>query len=218
MDADAFTRLQSLMATLRAQCPWDRVQTHATLRRHLLEEAYEVLDALDHLDESSYDDLCEELGDLLFQVVFHAHLASETGQFDLGDVADGITNKLIARHPDIFNPGDKVDPSPSASARWERDKMSAKGRSSVMDGIPATLPALLYATKVLSKAQVVKPEVVAEPTHHPQFANEAELGDQLMAIVHAARDANLDPEAALRRAARALEAATRAAEAGSSDS
>lgn len=218
MDADAFTRLQDLMATLRAQCPWDRVQTHATLRRHLLEEAYEVLDALDHLDEGSYGDLCEELGDLLFQVVFHAHLASEADQFDLVDVADGITNKLIARHPDIFNPSVKDDPSPSASTRWERDKMSAKGRSSVMDGIPATLPALLYATKVLSKAQAVTPEVVTEPAHRPQFANEAELGDQLMAIVYAARDANLDPEAALRRAARSLEAATRLAEAGSSDS
>jgi tetrapyrrole methylase family protein/MazG family protein len=139
---------------LRAECPWDREQTHQSLRRHLLEEAYEVLEALDHLDVEAgegFDALEEELGDLLFQVVFHARLAAEEGRFTLADVARGIGDKLVARHPHVF--GDATATSADELATtWEQAKVAEKGRDSVMDGIPAALPALLYAQKVQRKA------------------------------------------------------------------
>ena len=143
---------------LRAECPWDREQTHQSLRRHLLEEAYEVLEALDHLDPEAgdgggggFDALEEELGDLLFQIVFHARLAAEEGRFTLADVARGVSTKLIGRHPHVF--GDApADDAEALAAQWERAKVAEKGRASVMDGIPAALPALLYAQKVQRKA------------------------------------------------------------------
>lgn len=139
---------------LRAECPWDREQTHQSLRRHLLEEAYEVLEALDHLDPEAgagFDALEEELGDLLFQIVFHARLAAEEGRFTLADVARGVSSKLIGRHPHVF--GDApADDAAALEDRWERAKVAEKGRTSVMDGIPAALPALLYAQKVQRKA------------------------------------------------------------------
>jgi tetrapyrrole methylase family protein / MazG family protein len=140
---------------LRTECPWDRAQTHHSLRRHLLEEAYEVLEALDHLDAEAgegFDALEEELGDLLFQVVLHARLAAEEGRFTLADVARGVSTKLIGRHPHVF--GDATAASAEEVAdRWEQLKKAEKGRASVMDGIPAALPALLYAQKVQRKAE-----------------------------------------------------------------
>ena len=139
---------------LRAECPWDREQTHHSLRRHLLEEAYEVLEALDHLDVAGgegFDELEEELGDLLFQVVLHSRLATEEGRFTLADVAEGVSTKLIGRHPHVF--GDAAYASADeVAAHWEQLKKAEKGRASVMDGIPAALPALLYAHKVQRKA------------------------------------------------------------------
>jgi tetrapyrrole methylase family protein/MazG family protein len=144
---------------LRAECPWDREQTHQSLRLHLLEEAYEVLEALDHLDagateaetDAAFEALEEELGDLLFQIVFHARLAAEEGRFTLADVARGVSTKLVGRHPHVF--GDATATSAEElAARWEQAKVAEKGRASVMDGIPGTLPALLYAQKVQRKA------------------------------------------------------------------
>jgi tetrapyrrole methylase family protein / MazG family protein len=139
---------------LRAECPWDREQTHQSLRRHLLEEVYEVLEALDHLDVDAgegFDALEEELGDLLFQVVLHSRLATEEGRFTLADVAEGVSTKLIGRHPHVFGDASYAS-ADEVAAHWEQLKKAEKGRASVMDGIPAALPALLYAHKVQRKA------------------------------------------------------------------
>jgi tetrapyrrole methylase family protein/MazG family protein len=188
---------------LRAECPWDRQQTHHSLRHHLLEEAYEVLEALDHLDVDAgegFDALEEELGDLLFQVFFHATLATEEGRFTLADVVRGISDKLIGRHPHVF--GDvAVDDPDEVAERWERLKKAEKGRSSVMDGIPATLPALLYALKVQRKAssQGVDWRTLVE--------GDDALGDtgrRLLDLVDDARAAGDDPETELRIAAEHL--------------
>lgn len=153
--ASEVERFHQLVRRLRAECPWDAEQTHASLTRHLLEETYEVLDALDHVDEDTgagFADLEEELGDLLFQVVFHSVLAAEEGQFTLADVARGIHDKLHARHPHVFDPQPGVNDTAHLTAEWERRKVQEKGRASVMDGIPAALPALAYAAKVQKKA------------------------------------------------------------------
>jgi tetrapyrrole methylase family protein / MazG family protein len=185
---------------LRAECPWDRQQTHQSLRHHLLEEAYEVLEALDHLDIEAgegFDALEEELGDLLFQVFLHATLATEEGRFTLEDVVRGISDKLVGRHPHVF--GDAtVDSADEVAERWERLKKAEKGRASVMDGIPATLPALAYALKVQRKAasQGVDWRTLLEADDAP-----AALGRRLLDIVDDARAAGVDPETELRVAA-----------------
>ena len=153
--AGEVARFHELVRTLRAECPWDREQTHASLTRHLLEETYEVLEAIDHVDEDAgtgFEALEEELGDLLFQVVFHSVLAAEEGQFTLADVARGIHDKLHARHPHVFEPGAAATDVAQLTVDWERRKVEEKGRDSVMDGIPAALPALAYAAKVQKKA------------------------------------------------------------------
>ena len=138
------------MRRLRAECPWDREQTHQSLTRHLLEESYEVLDAIDLLgadEDEGYVALEEELGDLLFQVVFHATLGAEEGRFTLADVARGIHDKLVLRHPHVFAEVE-VDGADEVVTNWEAIKKAEKGRESVFDGIPTGLPALLYALKV----------------------------------------------------------------------
>jgi tetrapyrrole methylase family protein/MazG family protein len=185
---------------LRAECPWDRQQTHHSLRHHLLEEAYEVLEALDHLDVDAgdgFDALEEELGDLLFQVFLHATLATEEGRFTLADVVRGISDKLIGRHPHVF--GDvTIDDADEVAQRWEGLKKAEKGRSSVMDGVPATLPALAYALKVQRKAasQGVDWRTLLE-------GDDAlgETGRRLLDLVDDARAAGDDPETELRIAA-----------------
>jgi tetrapyrrole methylase family protein / MazG family protein len=185
---------------LRAECPWDRQQTHQSLRHHLLEEAYEVLEALDHLDVAAgegFDALEEELGDLLFQVFLHATLATEEGRFTLEDVVRGISDKLVGRHPHVF--GDAtVDSADEVAERWERLKKAEKGRASVMDGIPATLPALAYALKVQRKAasQGVDWRTLLEGDDAP-----GAFGRRLLDIVDDARTAGDDPETELRVAA-----------------
>ena len=141
-------RLVALAGDLRARCEWDRVQTHASLRRHLLEESYEVLDAIDELpSDDGWDHLEEELGDLLFQVVFHSQLAREEGRFAFADVARGIHDKLFCRHPHLFGL-DESDAADSSERSWEDRKRAEKGRSSVLDGVPASLPALARADKL----------------------------------------------------------------------
>jgi tetrapyrrole methylase family protein/MazG family protein len=177
--AAELVRLDELVHVLRQQCPWDREQTHGSLARHLLEESYEALEAIDALStvDRAGDDgdgpggtssgragtggeelvvahLEEELGDLLFQVYFHAVLAAEEGRFTLADVARGVHDKLVSRHPHVF--GDVVADTPEElAANWEAMKKSEKNRSSVTEGIPAALPALALVAKLQRKALAV---------------------------------------------------------------
>ncbi|MBX3284516.1 MAG: MazG family protein [Actinobacteria bacterium] len=215
-----------LVATLRSECPWDAEQTHRTLTRHLLEETYEVLEALEavgdggpEVDANAYAHLEEELGDLLFQIVFHTTLATEAGAFGLADVARGIHDKLVHRHPHVFG-AVQVGGADDVVANWEAIKKAEKGRDSVFDGIPSNLPALLYALKVHKKADGVARAVVAElPTVAAAVAaaeatpDDAALGDLLLAAVALARAADVDPETALRGAAARLRDRARVAEA-----
>ncbi|HEU5045984.1 MAG TPA: MazG family protein, partial [Nocardioidaceae bacterium] len=189
------------MDRLRTGCPWDREQTHRSLARYLLEETYETLEAIDTGDQAH---LREELGDLLLQVVFHARIAAESGDagFDVDDVAGGIVEKLVHRHPHVFAGLDVADRD-EVEANWETLKAAEKGRASVLDGIPAALPALALADKVLGRAS----KVGVAPA--PQ---DETLGDQLLALVVRARDAGLDPEQELRDAVRRLAEAVRTAE------
>ena len=143
---------------LRRECPWDQEQTHASLTRHLLEESYEALDALERFatvgDEESVAHAEEELGDLLFQIVFHAELADEEGLFNFATIADAVRDKLIGRHPHVF--GDTVvHDADEVARRWEVIKREEKGRLSVTDGIAWQLPALTLYTKLLAKAVLV---------------------------------------------------------------
>jgi tetrapyrrole methylase family protein / MazG family protein len=197
---------------LRADCPWDREQTHQSLRRHLIEEAYEVLEAIDHLDVAAgegFDALEEELGDLLFQVVFHATLAAEEGRFTLADVARGIATKLIGRHPHVF--GDATaESAEEVASRWEQIKKDEKGRASVMDGIPVALPALLFASKVQKKAASEGVE------WRTLVADDGALTDgarRLLAVVDEVRLSGEDPETELRLAAEHVRDRFRAREA-----
>jgi tetrapyrrole methylase family protein / MazG family protein len=202
-------RFAELVRTLRAECPWDREQTHASLTRHLLEEAYEVLDAIDDVDVEAgtgFDALEEELGDLLFQVVFHSVLAAEEGQFTLADVTRGIHDKLHARHPHVFDAGTPATDVAQLALEWERRKVVEKGRGSVMDGIPATLPSLAYAAKVQKKAS-------SQGVDWRRLAGDLDpWAARVLDLVDEARDAGVDPELALRRAVSAVTERYRAAE------
>ena len=200
--AAELVRFHHLVRRLRAECPWDREQTHASLTRHLLEETYEVLEAIDHVDEatgSGYEHLEEELGDLLFQVVFHSVLAAEEGQFTLADVAQGIHDKLRDRHPHVFDPEAGDVDTTTLATEWERRKVEEKGRDSVMDGIPAALPALAYAAKVQKKAASQGVDWRTLPGIEP-----GSLEERLLALVDEARTAGEDPETRLRAAVAAL--------------
>jgi len=193
-------RFDELVRTLRERCPWDREQTHRTLTRHLLEETYEVLEAIEALpldvddveSGEGFDHLEEELGDLLFQVVFHATLAAEEGHFTLADVARGIHDKLVHRHPHVFA-GVQADTPDQVITNWEQIKRAEKGRSSIMDGIGEGLPSLLYAHKVQRKAASVGLEPVAD--------DRDPMGAELFALVDRCRQAHIDPEATLRATA-----------------
>ncbi len=208
-------RFADLAGELRRRCPWDREQTHQSLRGHLLEETYEVLEALDAVDPegpTGYEQLEEELGDLLYQIVFHSVLASEEGQFTLADVAQGIHDKLKARHPHVFGPGASNQTTPGDGdqaletdqgsdgdqaletdqvlVNWEAIKREEKGRASVMDGIPPGLPALLFADKVIHKARSVGVEPEVDTTT---------VAGRLYEAVRAAQSAGLDAESELRQ-------------------
>jgi len=207
--AGAFVKLDELVRQLRSECPWDAEQTHASLRRHLLEETYEVLEAIDLVVSNNgdgYVELEEELGDLLFQVFFHARLAAEQGQFTISDVADGIHDKLVIRHPHVFG-----DADPAATVLgWELSKQAEKGRESVMDGLGETLPALLYALKTQKRAAATGfsgpdlewalADVRDELEEVTQDPSEHEVGDLLFASVQVARMLDVDPEHGLRQA------------------
>lgn len=206
----AFARFDTLVRRLRQDCPWDAEQTHASLRRYLLEESYETLEALDHLDadpaagesdEERFADLQEELGDLLYQIFFHSILATEAGWFDVAQVAEGIHDKLYERHPHVFQ-GEQLGLD-ELSTRWEESKREEKGRESVMDGIPAALPALLYATKVQKKALAIG-QTIGASTGGLEAATEADVGALLFSAVALAREIGIDAESALRQHAVAV--------------
>ncbi|MDQ3756634.1 MAG: nucleoside triphosphate pyrophosphohydrolase [Actinomycetota bacterium] len=204
--AAELVRFHELVRTLRERCPWDKEQTHRTLTRHLLEETYEVLEAIEADDP---DHLCEELGDLLFQVFFHAVLGAEAGHFDLADVACGIHDKLVHRHPHVFG-SVSADTAGEVMKNWEQIKQEEKGRASLMDGIPGDLPSLLHAHKVQRKAASVGfdwpdigpvyGKVLEELDEVREDPSDDEVGDLLFAVVNLARHLGVDPEAALRGA------------------
>jgi XTP/dITP diphosphohydrolase len=196
--------LVTVMDRLRTECPWDREQTHRSLAKYLLEETYETLEAIDTED---YVHLREELGDLLLQVLFHARVAAEAEDgFTIDDVAGGIVDKLVHRHPHVFA-GLDVEDADEVDRNWERLKAAEKGRASVLDGIPAALPALSLADKVLGRAARVG---VAPGTG--TSADDGLLGDRLLALVVEARAQGLDAEQELRDAVRRLTDAVRATE------
>jgi tetrapyrrole methylase family protein/MazG family protein len=209
-------RLDELVHVLRIRCPWDRSQSHRSLARHLLEETYETLDAIEILSAAepdvapeAVDHLAEELGDLLFQIYFHAVLAGEEGRFTLADVARGVHDKLVARHPHVF--GDIVALTPEdVAADWEARKLGEKGRTSVTEGIPSALPALALATELQRKAQSVGldppdpadlrrrvAEALDELDRPGPEPSEA-VGELLFRLADAARRRGVDPESALR--------------------
>ena len=209
---------------LRAECPWDREQTHHSLVGHLVEEAYETVEALSRLapaapggdpDYGAYAEVEEELGDLLLQVVFHATLAAEAGAFDVEEVAEGIRRKLVRRHPHVF--GDvEASSSDQVLANWEHLKAEEKDRDSLMDDIPTAIPSMARADKMQRRAasvgfdwHTIDPVVdkiheelgeLHEVLDDPERAA-AELGDLLFAVVNLARHLRLDAELALRHAA-----------------
>jgi len=216
---DAMNELVALMAALRAPgtgCPWDLEQDFRTIAPYTIEEAYEVADAIERGDMA---DLKDELGDLLFQTVFHARMAEEQGAFSLADVAAAITDKMRRRHPHVFG-GAGVRSSDEQTAAWEEQKAAerqAKGRTSLLDDVPLGLPGLTRAVKlqkraarvgfdwadprdVLDKIAEETEELVAVIGAGDTDAIEDEFGDLLFVMANLSRHLRIDPEAALRRA------------------
>jgi len=197
-------------------CPWDAEQTHASLLPYLLEEAYEAYDAV---QSGNRDDIIEELGDVLLQAVFHARLAEDAPEgerWNIDDVAASLVNKLLSRHPHVFA-GESVTGSGEVLANWEQIKHAEKSRSSALDGVARSQPALSLARKYLSKAGKFGLDVSAPalPSGITVPADSEQLGDLLLAIVAEARELSLDAEAALRDAADRYAGRVRAAEAAS---
>ena len=209
----SFDELVRIMAVLRAPdgCPWDREQTHMSLRKHLVEEAYEAVAAIESGDDL---EMAAELGDILLQVVFHAQIASEDGRFDIDDVAEAIVTKLRRRHPHIFADATADTPA-QVMERWDRIKRTEKAGSGLLEGIAPTLPALTMAEKISRRAVSVgfewaTVEDVWDKVHEeidelkatePGTAEaEDELGDLLFTVVNVGRKMGVDPEQALRGA------------------
>jgi MazG family protein len=219
-------RLRAIVAALRGPggCPWDHEQTHASLRAGLLEEAYEVLAAIDSGDDAN---LCEELGDLLLQVVFHADIGRTEGRFDFDAVARDIGEKLVRRHPHVFGDSHCADTA-EVLKRWDEIKHAEKGGkpASLLDGVPHGVPALIRAEKIQKKAakvgfdwpdaepvwakvreELAEAESAVSPDHL-----EEEIGDVLFAVVNLGRKLKIDAETALSRATRKFETRFRALE------
>ena len=208
---EAFQRLLNIMDDLRAQCPWDKKQTMQSLRHLTIEETYELGDAI--LD-NDLQEVKKELGDLLLHIVFYAKIGSETGDFDIADVANGVCEKLIIRHPHIY--GDiKVDNEEDVKRNWEKIKLK-EGNKSVLGGVPKSLPALVKASRIQDKAAgvgfdwdniddvfaKVKEEIEelhAEVKAQKHTAIEAEFGDVLFSLINYARFLKVNPEDALER-------------------
>ncbi len=209
---DEFQRLVSIMKELRQKCPWDRKQTHQSLRQYILEEAYETVEAIDNQD---WNELKKELGDLLLQIVFQAEIAEEEKRFQLADVIHHINEKLIERHPHVF--GDtQVSSAEEVKDNWEQIKYKTEKRTSILQGVPKHLCALLRAQRIQDKAahvgfdwedpkeviQKVKEEVQelesALENHNAEEAEE-EIGDLLFSLVNLSRFLNINAEDALRK-------------------
>ena len=186
-----------VMRRLRAECPWKASQTHASLARYLLEEAHETLEALDTGDVAH---LREELGDLLLQVFLHTAIAEEAGEFTLDDVAADATAKMVRRNPHVFEVGGPSALTPAeVNAEWERRKgLEKSSRTSVLDGLPPGLPALLLADKALDRLE----RATGGSSEPPAPMTPEQVGDALLAMVEAARADGVDPEQALRDAVR----------------
>ncbi|MBN2027749.1 MAG: nucleoside triphosphate pyrophosphohydrolase [Actinobacteria bacterium] len=214
-----FQRLLDVVARLRAPdgCPWDRKQTHESLARHMVEEAYEAVDAINHQD---WDHLSEELGDLMLQVILHAQLGLEEGTFDVRDSLHSIISKLLRRHPHVFGEVELETPE-EVIARWEHIKAEERGESSVLDGLTEGLPGLLYAYKLQTRAarvgfdweeaEDVLPKLQEELREIEEVLRggggdlEGELGDMLFTLVNICRHYKVDPEIALRGSSRKFE-------------
>jgi nucleoside triphosphate diphosphatase len=212
MSEKDFVKFIEITKRLRKECPWDREQSHASIRHSLIEETYEVVEAIEAND---MDELCRELGDILLHVVFHANIAEENNEFTLDQIIANISDKLIFRHPHIF--GDtKVDGTEHVKNNWEKLKMK-EGRESLMDGVPKELPALLRAHRLTDKASRVgfdwrkkedaweKVEEEMKEVHQAieggmQEKVDAEFGDLLFALVNYSRFIQVNPENALRQA------------------
>lgn len=195
-----------MMRRLRVECGWKAAQSHRSLARHLLEEAHELVEVLDALDDTAptpdvatREHLCEELGDVLLQVLFHAAIAEERGWFDTDDVARTLREKLLRRNPHVFGEESlrgETDPV-RINELWESAKAAEKQRSDLDDGIPATLPALSRASKVLDRRERAG---LPDPEPGPG----ADLGEELLGLVVRARAQGVDPEQALRDTLRRL--------------
>ncbi|HUM10496.1 MAG TPA: nucleoside triphosphate pyrophosphohydrolase [Myxococcaceae bacterium] len=221
---EAVERLEEIMRTLRAEggCPWDRAQDIRTLRPYLVEETYEVLDEMDRVGEGGpWRALCEELGDLLFQIVFHAQLAGELGEFGLADVATAISDKIVSRHPHVFE-GKTVGGAEEVLQNWARIKAEERRRKhgregSVLDGVPSAAPALLRAERLTEKASRIGfdwpdlagvrsklseelDELDVALASKEARAIEHELGDVLFSLANLARFTATPAEDALRAA------------------
>ena len=196
-----------LARTLRRECPWDREQTHHTLTSYLLEETYEVVDAiaaLDSDDAQTDEHLIEELGDLLYQIEFHAAIAEQEGRFTMGDVARGIHEKLVRRHPHVFAPNENSATGSDALVKsWDDIKKAEKAAKGIVagpfDGIPQATGSLAYASAILKRA--TKAGLPVElPSHSPQVLGDiADLGMHLLEVVAECRRRGVDPEVALRK-------------------
>lgn len=201
-------RLVAVMSRLRQDCPWDREQTHASLVQYLVEETAETVEAIETGDR---DHLREELGDLLLQVVFHAQIAGEAADgFGLEEVARGIADKLVSRHPHVF----ATDAVPAdLHFSWEERKAVEKGRTSVLQGIPEQLSALARAGKIISRVRSrrVAVELPTTPITEP------EVGAQLLDLAARAQASGIDPDQALRTAVRDLEQRVQQAEKSGKD-
>lgn len=227
---ELFERLVQVMATLRGPngCPWDKAQTHESIKRNTIEEAYEVASAI---EEDNPEKLREELGDLLLQVVFHAQMASEANRFDISDVLRGLVQKLIERHPHVFGEK-KVETPEQALAQWESIKANEREQSgSLMDGLAWSLPSLMLAHHAQKRAaqvgfdwndplpalqklkeEIAEVESVLSDDRSDRKRLEDEIGDLLFAAVNVARLSGVDAEMALRNAVRKFVSRFRAIE------
>lgn len=212
---EAFQELVSIVARLRRECPWDREQTHESLRPALIEEAYETIEAIDSRD---YTELKKELGDLFLHIVFHSLLGSESGNFTLEGVLRGESEKLVYRHPHVFGTTEVSD-SEEVKKNWEQLKRREKGRNSVLDGVPESLPSLQRATRIQEKAskvgfdwterasvwKKVREEIQEFEQEADPKKREEEFGDLLFALVNVSRHEKIDAETALRHATKKFE-------------
>ena len=198
-------RLRDVMDRLRSPggCPWDAEQDHVSLLKFLLEESYEFIEAV---EENDRDAMQEELGDLLLQVYFHSRMAEEDKEqpFNIEDVAKGVADKLIRRHPHVFS-DTVVNSSSEVLENWEAQKAVEKGRTSAIDGVPLAQPALTLVSKLLYRASKSKYKLpITEPVKLPEGIDQDQFGQLLLGLISQAVEKGLDPEAALRGAAKSL--------------